>query len=80
MHLNVFLICLDHLTTGMFPTIRTHSSDTLDLCSMDSLSLEDEERPEKPASTTPVAIKITMPEEKTFKNCLNSSSVAPECV
>lgn len=62
---------------GMFPTI-THSSDTLDLCSMDSLSL-DEHLEKTQHADSPVTVNIKAVEDKTFRNSINNS-VAPEPV
>lgn len=49
----------DHLRAGLFPTVRTHSSDTL--CSMDSISIDDHIMMKVP--TSPIPVTVTGPEE-----------------
>ncbi|KAJ3645150.1 hypothetical protein Zmor_022834 [Zophobas morio] len=51
----------DHLRTGLFPSVRTHSSDTL--CSMDSLSIDEHIVMKVP--TSPIPVTVTAPEETT---------------
>lgn len=51
----------DRLTTGLFPSVRSPSSDTL--CSMDSLSIDDHIEIKIPPS--PIPVTITAPEEST---------------
>ncbi|XP_063916890.1 G protein-activated inward rectifier potassium channel 3-like isoform X3 [Zophobas morio] len=53
--------CVDHLRTGLFPSVRTHSSDTL--CSMDSLSIDEHIVMKVP--TSPIPVTVTAPEETT---------------
>lgn len=79
----MLILLTERLTTGLFPTIRSHSSDTLDLCSMDSLSLDDHlVVRQTPTPTPPVAVTVTAPEGITVKNCVKkvNQKVTPECV
>lgn len=56
---------------------------TIDLCSMDSLSLDDHlVVRQTPTPTPPVAVTVTAPEGITVKNCVKkvNQKVTPECV
>lgn len=61
----------DHLRTGLFPSVRTHSSDTL--CSMDSISIEEHIVMKIPSS--PIPVTITGPDETTPLTHLRNGSI-----
>ncbi|KAL3273235.1 hypothetical protein HHI36_014689 [Cryptolaemus montrouzieri] len=52
---------LDHMKVGQFPSLRTHSSDTL--CSMDSISIDHDEHIIMKIPTCPIPVTVTGPEE-----------------
>jgi potassium inwardly-rectifying channel subfamily J len=61
----------DHMRTGLFPSVRTHSSDTL--CSMDSLSIDDHIVMKVP--TSPIPVTVTAPEETKETTPLRNGSI-----
>lgn len=56
----------ERLTASLFPTVRSHSCDTL--CSMDSLTIDDHDHTEIKMPPSPIPVTVTAPEEIQMSN------------